>query len=457
MVKKLVVTALIYGTLIVQAQAGLVQSFGIGARATAMGEAVSANSADPFAVYYNPAGLADIDQQMITAGANIMHPSGEITDIQFVDQNGYDWMDNALVSAMVGPRDIESDSATIINPGMGYARPLNDRYVFGVAVYAPYGLHANWDQDYAKNPMALYCWRSLYTRTVISPTLGAKLTDTLSFGFGLSLGRSECETGKSYPINPFDPGASIGVHKLLLKADDSFNLSANVGFLYRPSDRLSLGLTYRSKAEGDFKGHVKLNGRRIGSASMNYDHPEAVQAGVMYRVLPSLTCEVDATWTRWGINDRQIEIVTLDDDVVLASGMPKVIPFNHARFWNDITRLQLGVEWQATDTFSLRAGYIWDPTPVPGHTFDLGWPDTDRAIYDVGFGWAISDNWILDGVIQYVNSRPVRSITGGSDELNHGFGRLFNTLTRGAVETIDVHLNQEGTLWSGGLTVSYLF
>ena len=63
-------------------QAGLVQTFGVGANATAQGEAVVAHANDPFAVYYNPAGLTLIKKPVVTAGLMVFDAAVKITDFK---------------------------------------------------------------------------------------------------------------------------------------------------------------------------------------------------------------------------------------------------------------------------------------------------------------------------------------------------------------------------------------
>ena len=57
--------------------------------------------------------------------------------------------------------------------------PINSRLSFGIAAYAPYGLHLQWDTDYTRNPGALYAWESKFVRQVLTPAFGYKVSDKL--------------------------------------------------------------------------------------------------------------------------------------------------------------------------------------------------------------------------------------------------------------------------------------
>ncbi|MBI9090407.1 MAG: outer membrane protein transport protein [Desulfobacterium sp.] len=438
--KKLVLLLTVVLLVASNSHAGVVQTFGIGANATAQGEAVVAHANDPFAVYYNPAGLTLIKKPMVTTGVMIYDARVEITNFRLNSSAA------PGANFNTGPSDFESDCDPIYNPNIGFAMPINDKWGFGIAVYAPYGLHLEWDKDYTKNPGALYASESKYARKVLTPAFGYKVTDKLAVGFGISLGQSISDAGKTYPPNPaMGPSPTY----LKLESEDDFNWSFNVGVMYRPIDKVSLGVTYRSRAEGDFDGDVLRNEVKISTVTMDYDHPECVQAGVRYFASKDLSVEFDMTWTRWGILDEQVE------KTPIAPGGG----FHHDRNWNDEIQYKIGLEWKITDAFALRTGYTYDPTPVPNSTFDLGWPDTDRNVYNIGFGWDITERWRLDGVIQHVRSTSVRQINGDSGELNHVYGPIVSGGTGGAIpaDTVAVAFGDEGILWGYGMNLSYTF
>jgi len=422
--------------------AGLVQTFGIGASAAAQGEAVAAHANDSFAVYYNPAGLTLIKNKTISTGIIVFDPKVEVTDFSVTSSH-------PAAEGMefnTGPADFKTNGDLVFNPNLGFAMPINDKLTFGIATYAPYGLYIKWDSDYTKNPGALYAWESKYIREVITPGLGYRISDKLSMGFSVSLGRSISDASKTYPANP---ATGSPVTLLKLESDDSFNYSFNIGVMYRPIDSISLGLTDRRRTDADFKGDVLTNGIKISTVSMDYDHPECIQAGARYFVSNDLSVECDLLWTRWSILEEQVE-----KSPIAPGG-----EFRHGRDWTDEIQYKIGAQWQVLDCLILRSGYTYDPTPVPDDTFDFGWPDTNRNVFNVGCGWAITENWTLDGVVQHVRSTSVRKINGNSDELNHVYGEHVNAAAGGAMpaDTVSVSMGDEGILWGYGLNLSYNF
>ncbi|MDY0133283.1 MAG: TonB-dependent receptor, partial [Desulforegulaceae bacterium] len=330
-------------------------------------------------------------------------------------------------------------------------------------------------------------------------------SDKLSFGFGVSLGQSECNAGRTYKANPFKmkvleiavekgiPEANAKallqyeddltdkkgsyLNKIELETDDDFNYSWNAGVLFKPTDKLSLGLTYRSRTSADFEGDILFNGTTVGSIQMDYDHPEQVQGGVRYAFSDRFSVEFDLTWTRWSINENQrermeynkeafVKALDLSDaakQVIMAnpdlsamlvggSDTIKVEDTVYKRRWDNTMQYQLGAEWLVNDKLALRGGVVYDPTPIPDNTFDQGWPDTDRTLFNLGFGYKFTEKWEIDAVFQYIRSIPTRDIDGNSENLN----KVFSGEVVG--QEVKVHVeDNKGVLYGAGFTVSYKF
>lgn len=423
------------------AYSGCVQSFGTGAVAKGQSEAVVAQANDPYAVYYNPAGLTQIDRPMLSTSVNIYDAEVKIKNFEINSTKTGDTNLNTM-----GPSRMHSTGEPLVTPTMGFAMPINNDWSFGIAAYSPYGLRVLWDHDPNQNSAALYSWESTYYRTVVSPTAAYKISDKLSAGLGVSLGHSVFHTGKTVPANPLT--GTPGLTALKLEAEDDFNYSFNVGVLYKPNDDISMGLTYRSVTNTDFDGDIYIAGKKTAPVSIKYDHPQSVQGGIRYNFLSDLAIETDLVWTNWDINRNQIE------KTPMAPGGA----FHHARDWENTVQYKIGAEWQATESLILRSGYTYDPSPVPDETFDIGWPDTDRSVYNIGMGWMFNQSWSVDSALIYVRSTPMRNVSGSSD-LNHVYGTMVEKYTQGAVpsDTVNVKLKDEGLLVGYSLTVNYKF
>lgn len=173
--------------------AGNVDTYGIGSKATALGGAYTAYADDPYAVYYNPAGLTQIRDKVISVGVHMIDCAVDV--------------DNFRVSGtsdpeIMGPKSFSDESPSIIAPHLGFAMPLSDRWAVGVAAYAPWGLELEWSDDPSENPLAYNSHHSYYSRVAITPALAWRVSDKLSVGFGISLGRSEAGVENLLYLSP---------------------------------------------------------------------------------------------------------------------------------------------------------------------------------------------------------------------------------------------------------------
>ncbi len=120
---------LLFSLLTLSARAGNVDTFGIGSKATALGGAFSAYADDPFAVYYNPAGLAQIERPILSAGVLTLNPTIKVHFFRAVDGDG-----NRVEPYGISFKD---SSKNLIVPHFGFATPLFNNLYFGIGVYVP--------------------------------------------------------------------------------------------------------------------------------------------------------------------------------------------------------------------------------------------------------------------------------------------------------------------------------
>ncbi|MCP4117868.1 MAG: long-chain fatty acid transporter [Desulfobacteraceae bacterium] len=419
---------------------GMVDNYGTGSRATALGGAFSARADDPFAVYYNPAGLARIEKPMISAGALVVSPDMTVYDYKV--EGGISTQDPRLQA----PRDFDNKTKRLVSPHLGFAMPVSDRFSFGVAAYAPFGMEIEWEDDLSTTPGAYNSYHSYYVREVVSPSLAYRISDRVSIGGGVSLGRSKSGNDCF--------GASFGGLKNEASLEDDFNYSFNLGIMVLPTDRLTLGLTYRGRTETDFEGDLEVAGMgKVAKVELDYDHPEQVQAGICYLAgkNKTLSLEMDVVWTNWSINSAQDQHLTFKEGIYQAVHLPKNWNENIPRDWEDTTQFRFGAEWQALDYLALRLGYFYDPTPVPDSSMDFIWPDADKQTWSFGAGFEFG-NYTLDSVFSYSKTDGKRHIDGESESLNHSNANPMDPTSPALAS-----FNAEGEVWSYGMTLSYHF
>jgi long-chain fatty acid transport protein len=441
-------TALVLGA--GTAYAGCVDTFGIGAKASAMGGAFSAYADDPFAVYYNPAGLTQIDRPTLAAGVHMIDPTIKLKDF-YVEGSSDPRFPRTKAEAV----NFSDTSENLYAPALGFAMPLTERLALGVAIYAPFGLELEFPNNAKTNPTAYSSFHSYYFREVITPSLAYKVNDKLSLGFGVSIGKTKSAAEKYYYLGTqnltsegpyYDNLRALDGAHLKVELEDEINYSFNVGVMYKPTSTITLGLTYRSETDVDFEGDAYLNGHKVAKATLDYNHPQQVQAGVRYAPHSRFSVEMDVVWTNWGINKDQVEPLTA------IPNSPITLPVKEVRSdrrWENTRQLRFGAEYVMNDLITLRCGYFYDPTPIPDDTLDTMWPDADKKTYSIGAGFNLG-RVTIDTVLQYTDIEQTRMIGGESGNLNKAFQGFLQEPTR-------VHAKAEGHLLGAGFTVSYRF
>ena len=432
------------------ARAGNVDTCGIGAKATALGGAFSAYADDPFATYYNPAGLTQIERSILSVGVHLIQPSMKV----------YDYHVTGMMAPDIGPRDFQDHSHTLVIPQIGFAMPINKSptLVAGVGLYVPYGLDIKWGGDPTGYPGAYNSYHSWYRREVVTPSVACKVSDSLSLGIGFSLGKSKAGVERL----AFAPGTNLHNKQIETDLTDDMNWSVNVGVLYKPNKYLSAGLTYRGRTSTNFEGTTKVVGLKDGNelitgsgikvyntavnAKTEIDHPEQLQVGLRYLPIEKLSLEVDVVWTRWSRIDGYT--VSFDKAFLSTSVLPGTPSEHFDRDWDDTTQVKFGVEWQVSKMLALRGSYFYDPSPIPDATVDLQWTDADKQTFAAGFGLDLG-KISIDGVVQYTISDGKREISGESSNLNNSYV--------GGGGSPKVSLSADGHIWGGGMTINYKF
>lgn len=333
-----------------------------GARANAMGGAVIAEGVDASTVAYNPAAMTQLKGNHVMAGATVIVPV-------------------ANVRAGIAP-----EATTVTNyffpPHAFYVHQASDKAWFGVGVFSRFGVGTQYSEDWPGR-------RNIYNADLatysINPNLAFKLTDDLSFAFGLEMLISSADLRKKAWDGAIE-------HDMQMKVD-GIGFGFNLALHYTLNDQWSAGFTYHSTQKHTDKGHAHYTPQATGGAvsflnapmSISLTLPASYVLGVAYKPNADWKFEADAIYTQW----QDYEKLTYSYDIkpgAVASGGGLPGDVNSDKNWRNVWRLQLGGEYKATDWLALRAGFVWDQDPVRKGYQDYMLPSGDRKIYSTGFG-----------------------------------------------------------------------
>lgn len=377
-----------------------------GSRALGMAGAFTAQASDPSAIFFNPAGLTQLEGTQLNGGLHLIRIKWEF----------------AGAAPFPGYGVKEESPGVLGTPVNLYAtHRLGSRLTGGIGVYNPFGLKTEWSNPDTYTGRFVNREASI-TPFYITPTLAVRLDDNLSVGGGLAIITSKIhlnrEVGNSdplYPQVPVLPGAfDLGT------VDVQGNGSAvgfNLGARLKLSEDLVVGGVFRSGNDINYKdgtadftytfpgtGVASIDAVLQGAfpkdqkVSVALPFPATAALGFAFNPDPDWTVEVDGLWTGWS------RLATV--------GLNFADPAISTRIrenWHDALSLRIGAEWRKSEKLALRGGWYYDESPQPTQAVDPLLPDADRNGLSGGVGFNVG-GLHLDayGLVLIVSERSTR-------------------------------------------------
>ncbi len=238
-------------------------------------------------------------------------------------------------------------------PFYGYfSAKIKEQFAVGIGVYTPFGSSAKWDEDW--NGRYLIQDISL-SAIYIQPTVAWKYKDKFGIGAGFVYAIGSVELNKALPYSDGSKATLEG------KAG---NFGFNAGVFYKPTEKLSIGVDYRSKVmmeleEGDaaFSVPSALSGSVPAENTFNAELPlpANLDFGLAYAFNDQLTLAAEVNWVMWSTYESLDFEFTESGDLLNSTN-----PRNYKDSW--IPRI--GGQYKLNDVFTFRAGVYYDPTPT---------------------------------------------------------------------------------------------
>lgn len=393
--------------------AGTIDTFGIGAKATGLGQAFTAYADDFSAIHYNPAGLTQMEGINASIGLHVVDIDYEQSVTQKDFTFGNDPLSGTSSKNEAGARNILS----VPHLGISY-KPKNAKWVIGYAAYAPFGIHVWFDNNDSNNR---YNGAEVYNDRIIyaAPAVAYHLLNNLSLGVSLGMGYSD-EGGNIQmripglenlvPPGLLPPGFGYATNlgALDFNLNDAFSLSTNVGLLWKITDRIFFGVTYRSEASSKMQGTStftytpvaraliqQLTGQDVPAeekfdTTLNFRHPQSVSVGLKMDATSKWRFMFDLVWTDWSV--RGDETWAYDGNptfLVVSNALGSGEPTNRItipRQFHDTFEPHFGAEYQALDWLALRFGYHYRPSSIDKEFWDNSWPIIDYHVFSFGSG-----------------------------------------------------------------------
>ena len=384
---------------------GIAGALAVG-QAQASGFQLKENSVKSMGAAFAGAGVNETDSSVVANNPATMARFSGTTmqvDVTAIDLS-YEFKGtgtDALGRPMTGGNGGDAGDIAAV-PALSVIHKLDNGLAFGAMVSAPFGLKTEYDNDWVGR---------YYAHTsdveIVDLTLAAALDivpDRFSVGAGIIYSRADVTLSKSVDFGsllfsnpatrpmPFArPQAADGFAEI--QGDDT-GFGWTVGANFKPTDKLAIGVSYRSEIDYELEGTadwtVPGNVAAVfaaspttrplfqdGAALAKLTTPSVLNVDLRYDFTDSFSMMASYAETGWeSLREVRIEFANPDPD--------SVEPFN----WKDTTFASLGAEYKLNESWTLRGGVAYDETPTHIETRTPRLPDANRMWYSLGASWA---------------------------------------------------------------------
>lgn len=345
-----------------------------GARGTSLAGGMVGRADDPSAVAWNPAGITQLPGTQTMVGMTLIQPSGTV-DTEDAFGVGH---------------STDVDKHTWANPHAYLTHQFSDNLWGGIGIFSRFGLGNSYPTNWPGRENLKYV--SLKTVS-LNPNLAFKVNDNLSLAVGLEFMYATMLMKKDYGLGP------LGYNQQKLTGSSiapGFNLAAHYTF----NDQWAAGLTYRSRVTQRVHGDLEFDNKNVATPYGNKPFPnsrlhgnlhlpDTISFGLTWRPIEDLSFEAGTVYTVWS-SYRSLNIHTAEYDTEYS-----------AKNWRDTWGFNFSGEYKALDWLTLRAGYVYETSPMQDSTCDYMTPSNGRhrITAGVGFNW---DQWTLDLAYGYL-------------------------------------------------------
>lgn len=364
------------------------RTYGFGARAVAMGGAMTGHVDDFTASFYNPAGLVAKPGFDFSFGV-------QYTSIDVSARN----------PAPVPAGSVRSSNAFPIDDAVGFyggmkiiipfADALKDRIGFGLSFFQ--GMPNAIDVEVPYGFVPQYVLLNGQTNLlVIQPALAVRVLDGFRVGVGAVIfsdvgGNLEIPTGiRGY--EGVDDARTVIDQEMQPVVRAILGVQVDGQLLSERLSRFQMGFTWRDSFNLPLRIPIAV---LLGPIPLNIDlssdllwTPMQAAMGLAYKT-ERLTLAYDISWNQW--SEYSPPTLELALDIVIP-----VVPIDLKDAVNGPPRTRdtythrIGAEWRLLDgdkrTFWLRSGYAYEPTPFREQTGATNYLDDNRHICSAGFG-----------------------------------------------------------------------
>jgi long-chain fatty acid transport protein len=152
------------------------------------------------------------------------------------------------------------------------------------------------------------------------------------------------------------------------------------------TDRQRLAFTYRSEVTLDYDGDFEVTPGPHPLVDSDFGleitYPTTIGAGYGIKLTENIRLEANIEWVEWSVNDTQNADLGVNGTLSIPQD------------WDNTITVGVGGDWQFSENWILRAGYVFLESPVPDSTISPTLPDADRHALSMGLGYTVGGHAI---------------------------------------------------------------
>ena len=342
-----------------------------GQKQQGMGGAGTALMQDPSALFFNPGGASFVHGNSINLGVTPTFARGAFMD--------------------ASTHQVSRTNSPVSTPFAAYGLfEIKDssKLKLGLAIYTPFGSTVQWEDKWTGR----FALTRLELRAIfIQPTVSYKICKQLGIGAGFVYATGKVNLQKDIPI--IDANGNYSHAELNGKAN---GYGFNAGIYFQPNEKLSIGLTYRSKVKMEVKdGEATFTVPE--SVAANFPNgkftsklplPSVTTLGFAYKASSKLDFALDINYVGW----KAYDTLSFDYENNTAS----LIDTKSARRYKNTFAFRAGAQYKVTENFTARLGLAYGITPVQNGYVTPETPDANRVNYTAGIGYRLGKHIQLD-------------------------------------------------------------
>ncbi|MDF3011937.1 MAG: fatty acid transporter [Cellvibrio sp.] len=363
--------------------------------------------ADASSVFFNPAGIVELENPTLTLGANAI-----FTQAEFNNQN-------SNTNGIPG----KTDEIGYV-PNIYYVHPLSESTSIGFGINAPYGLASDYDDEWYGRYLATHSELEVVNFNAV---VAYSFTDTLSLGLGVNYQRADVTLESQFDSTlGINPSPATDSSAKIQGDDDGF--AADVSLYYAPTEKSSFGLIWRQGGEFDLQGDASFSLNALcspgagfptgappapttgticagslnavaGDAEARLHLPDTITLSSSYQLNDSWKIHGDIAWTEWS-SIQSVDVINSDNDLTI-----NTLELEYA----DTMRYALGVTHDSASPWSWRFGIAFDEAPQTDPALvNPRIPDQDRIWFSAGFNYEFTGGTSVDLGYSYINVDEAR-------------------------------------------------